>query len=216
MAVYDQPNFRTTKTLRQELSARNISYATCAKLPHSMSYGDTPAVLYRQSECGRYHGNFLAASYRQIYKNPKWFRRLQKVHPQKKQLPKDDYLWRELDSCTSSDALLMNIFCYPRITRNRDLALLLSAEIDDVPQFGFMPRVPILAGSVERTEVDMRLGSTLYEAKLTENNFQTQSSVLVEQYRDLEEVFDCPRLPRRLRTRSELLCFAGRSQAGSS
>jgi len=29
-------------------------------------------------------------------------------------LPKADHRWRELDSCMSSNALLMNVFCYPR------------------------------------------------------------------------------------------------------
>ncbi len=162
-----------------------------------MSYGKPPVVVYQQSECGRYHGNFIAASYREILKRPEWKRRLQKVHTQAKQsLPKDS-VWRELDSCTSSDALLMNIFCYPRLNKSRDLALFLGTEIDDVPAFGFMPRVPLVRDIVERTEVDMKLGKVLFEAKLTESDFQMQSSVQVEQYRDLEEVFDCEKLPRR-------------------
>jgi hypothetical protein len=90
----------------------------------------------------------------------------------------------------------MNIFCYPRLTKSRDLALFLGTETDDVPSFGFMPRVPLIEDIVERTEVDMKLGDVLFEAKLTENDFQMQSSAQVEQYRDLEEVFDCEMLPR--------------------
>ena len=42
-----------------------------------------------------------------------------------------------------------------------------------------MPRVPLLTGAVERTEVDMKLGEVLFEAKLTESNFQAQDSGLV-------------------------------------
>jgi len=197
MTLYDKSDFRTANSLRQELIARNISYAASIQLPYETGHENAQMVLYRQSECGRYHGNFVAASYREICRNPKWLRRLQKVHTQKKQLPKDDCLWRELDSCTSSDALLMNIFCYPRITRSRKLALFLGTEIDDVPQFGFMPRIPMITEIVERTEVDMKLGNILFEAKLTESDFQTQSAALVEQYRDLEEVFNCSTLPRR-------------------
>jgi len=93
--------------------------------------------------------------------------------------------------------LLMNIFCYPRVTKNRELALFLGTEIKDVPEFGYMPRVPLVRDIVERTEVDMKLGQVLFEAKLTETDFQVQSSALVEQYRDLEEVFECRKLPRR-------------------
>jgi hypothetical protein len=163
-----------------------------------MSYGNLPVVVYRQSACGRYHGNFIAPSYHAILKRPEWRRRLQKVHSQAKHsLPRENCIWRELDSCTSSDALLMNIFCYPRVTRNRDLALCLGTEVDDVPQFGFLPRVPLIREIVERTEVDMKLGKVLFEAKLTESDFQAQNPEIVEQYRDLEEVFDRRKLPRR-------------------
>jgi hypothetical protein len=64
----------------------------------------------------------------------------------------------------SSDALLMNIFCYPGITKRRELSLILGTEVSDVPQFGFKPRVPLESGGIERTEVDMKLGSVLFEA----------------------------------------------------
>jgi hypothetical protein len=42
----------------------------------------------------------------------------------------------------------------------------------------------------------MKLGNVLFEAKLTEGDFQTQDAEIVEQYRDLREVFDCRVLPR--------------------
>jgi len=154
-------------------------------------------VLYQQSGCGRYHGNFISASYRAILKRPEWRRRLEKVHSQgNHSLPKADWVWRELDSSMSSDALLMNIFCYPGVARRREVSLLLGTEIGNIPQFGFMPRVPLLTGAVERTEVDMKLGDVLFEAKLTEGNFQTQRAELLRQYRDLKPVFECRRLPR--------------------
>jgi len=96
----------------------------------------------------------------------------------------------------SSDALLMNIFCYPGVTRRRQMCLLLGTEVGNVPQFGFMPRVPLVTGAVERTEVDMKLGNVLFEAKLTEGNFQIQDAELVQRYCDLKEVFECRSLPR--------------------
>lgn len=184
--------------LRYELCARNASYAAESQLPHALSSGQQAVVVYPSSDDRRHHGNFIDASYRAILKRPEWRRRLQKVHSHGNQsLLKSEWVWRELDSSMSSDALLMNIFCYPGVTKRRDVNLLLGAEPEEIPQFGFMPRVPLVTGFVERTEVDMKLGDVLFEAKLTEGDFQIQDARLVHQYRDLREVFECRKLPRR-------------------
>jgi hypothetical protein len=189
---------RSDGLLRRELTARNTHYAAAEQLPYVTSRGEVPVIVYRQSECGRYHGNFMPASYRAILKRPDWHRRLQKVHSQgNHSLPKVDCIWRELDSSMSSDALLMNIFCYPGVTKRREISLLLGTEVGEVPEFGFMPRVPLVTNAVERTEVDMKLGDVLFEAKLTEGDFQIQDAGLVQRYRDLKEVFECRRLPRK-------------------
>ena len=74
---------------------------------------------------------------------------------------------------------------------------MLGTEVGDLPQFGFKPRIPLTSGYVERTEIDMKLGPVLFEAKLTESDFQTQKAAIVEGYRDLKEVFDCRKLARR-------------------
>jgi len=183
--------------LRQELIARNNSYAVLNLLPHVTSYGELPVVVYQQSECGRHHGNFIAASYRAILRRPEWRKRLQKVHAQgRRSLPAKDGSWRELDSSLSSDALLMNIFCYPSVTRRTEVCSVLGLEPGSVPEFGFMPRIPLLSEATERTEIDMKLGNKIFEAKLTEGDFQIQRADLVEQYRDLREVFEPRQLPR--------------------
>jgi hypothetical protein len=183
--------------LRQELIARNSSYATLNLLPHVTTYGELPVVVYEPSECGRNHGNFISASYRAILRKPQWRKRLQKVHSQgRRSLPARDGLWRELDSSLSSDALLMNIFCYPGVTRRREVCRILGLDPGGLPDFGFMPRVPLLSQATERTEVDMKLGNMLFEAKLTEADFQIQRAELVEQYRDFREIFECRQLPR--------------------
>jgi len=183
--------------LRQELIARNHSYAAVNRLPHVTSYGEMPTVLYQPSACGRHHGNFMSASYAAIVRKPQWRRRLQKVHSHGRHLfPARDTSWRELDSSLSSDALLMNVFCYPGVTRRQELCGILGLGPGEAPEFGFMPRVPLLSQAVERTEIDMKLGDTLFEAKLTEADFQSQRPELVEQYRDFAEVVECRRLPR--------------------
>ena len=195
----DVPTGRScyVSALRQELIVRNSSYASLNLLPHVTSYGELPVVVYQQSECGRHHGNFIAVSYRAILRRPEWRKRLQKVHTQgRRSLPAKDGSWRELDSSLSSDALLMNIFCYPGVTRRMEVCRILGLEPGIVPEFGFMPRVPLLSEATERTEIDMKLGNMLFEAKLTEGDFQIQRAELVEQYRDLREVFEPRQLPR--------------------
>jgi hypothetical protein len=54
------------------LIARNDVYAAVNELPHIITYGELPVVVYQQSDCGERHGNFIAASYRAILKKPEW------------------------------------------------------------------------------------------------------------------------------------------------
>ena len=181
--------------LRQELSARNAEFARSRGLPHACSYGGNPVVVYES--CNNTNGNFLGASYRAIRANPSWSLRLQKVHTSAGQsLPKAERRWRELDSCMSSDALLMNVFCYPRTLKSSTLRISLGVEPDQSPLFGFRARVPLLNGRADRTEVDMKLGNLLVEAKLTEWDFQCRAIAAVQIYRDLHDAFDCRMLPK--------------------
>ena len=170
--------------LRRELCFRNAEFARLQGLNHVQSYGREPAIIYAPVE-SQPHGNFFP---RQLQGHPEE-RQLalapgQSPHPGQDSLPKADRRWRELDSCVSSDALLMNIFCCPRVLRSRNVAAMLGVEPTSRPQFGYRPRVPLLTGHIDRTEVDLKLGDLLIEAKLTESDFQTQSARLVETYRD--------------------------------
>ena len=89
------------------------------------------------------HGNFLPATYKAILRNPNWRRRLQKVHSQgRKSLPRyESGVRRELDACTSSDALLMNVFCYPGVFRDGRVCSMLDVKSPAIPDFGFRARV---------------------------------------------------------------------------
>src|SRR5215467_2425118 len=176
--------------LRRDLCARNTIFAQKNNLTHVTSYGAVPVVVYAPEADGKRHGNFADSSYAEILKRPEWARRMQKIHAQgRRALPRHDRPWKELDSCMSSDALLMNVFCWPRVCGNRPVASLLGTETTDLPEFGHKARVPRLTGGVDRTEVDMRLGRLLVEAKLTETDFRSQASSIVESYRDLHAVF---------------------------
>ena len=63
----------------------------------------------------------------------------------------------ELDTCMSSDALLMNIFCHPGALQNGRVLALLDIEPGATPIFGYRARVPLANGRFDRTEVDMRV-----------------------------------------------------------
>jgi len=179
--------------LRQELAARNRVYARGHA--HVESYGSAPVIVY--SPEGNHHGNFFDPSYAAILANPAWARRLAKIHAQaNRSLPKTDRRWCELDSSTSSDALLMNIFCAPGVAGSIAVRNALGIDEDSELDFGWKARVPLANGRFDRTEVDLRFGSLLIEAKLTESNFQTRAAAIVEGYRDLDVVFDRDLLPR--------------------
>ena len=188
---------RYAAELRGELSERNIRWAGANNFPHEISLGSTPAVLYREDDTGR-HGNFYPSAYRRIVASPGWNHRLKKSHTSaRKILLSRDSDRKELDSCNSSDALLMSIFCNHQAFRpGGRLPALLGVDAGSIPDFGYCPGVPLRNGRVDRTEIDMRLGNLLFEAKLTEHDFQTAPPRLVERYRDFEEVFDIEELPR--------------------
>lgn len=179
--------------LRQELCHRNRLYARGK--PHVESYGANPVIVYAPED-GR-HGNFFDAAYAAILSRSDWLRRFDKVHAQaRRSLPKAERRWRELDSSMSSDALLMNVFCTPGVAESPALTGALGVEPGSVPVFGWKAKVPLLNGRFDRTEVDMRLGSLLVEAKLTESDFQSCPPGAVEAYRDFNEVFEPDLLPR--------------------
>jgi hypothetical protein len=183
--------------LRRELCVRNEAFAGQNGFSHVASYGAMPVIVYAPEADGKRHGNFLSSSYTEILKRPEWARRLAKIHTgARRSIPKADRKWRELDSCTSSDALLMNIFCCPGVCNNRTVASILGTEATDVPEFGYKARVPLLNGRGDRTEIDMKVGNLFVEAKLTEGSFQMKGRSVVESYRDFSAVFDAEALPR--------------------
>jgi len=181
--------------LRRDLAQRALKFAETNSLPHCLSYGAVPAVCFAPED--NHHGNFIAASYKAILSNPSWRRRLAKVHTQgKKSLPTTDRgRWMELDSCTSSDALLMNIFCYPRLARSGAFHLLGADSVAE-PEFGVKARVPLINGRCDQTEVDMRLGKVLIESKLTESDFQKTTKKVMAKYRDFSCVLESEQLPQ--------------------
>jgi hypothetical protein len=181
-------------TLRNELSHRNSERA--AAWNAEMSYGTIPNFVYQETDAGT-HGNFLFPSYRRILQRESWRARLAKVYTGSRFLPRSgDRKRGELECANSSDALLMNIFCYPGMLRRKAVCSLLGIKAGLQPIFGIRPEIPFRNGKTDRSEMDLRLGNLLVEAKLTEGDFQTAKCALVHRYRDLVEVFAVDRLPK--------------------
>lgn len=183
-------------TLRRELSERNQEYAKTHGLASALSRGGQPVVCYEPA--GELHGNFHTQSYACIRANAGWRRRLAKAHTAKRTAlpPNERGFWAELDSSNSSDALLMNIFCFPGLIESPAVRHLLGIESAAVPTYGWKARVPLAEGKFDRTEVDMLLGDLMVEAKLTETDFQTRSKEVVKRYRDIKKVFALSDLPQ--------------------
>ena len=180
--------------LRRELGARARLWARGRA--HVESYGSPAVVVY--SPDGLRHGNFLDASYGAIAARGDWMRRFDKIHAQGRALPRAESgrRWRELDSSMSSDALLMNVFCAPGVVDSAAVRQALGVDSEAEPVFGWKARVPLASGRFDRTEVDMRWGGLLVEAKLTESDFQTRAAAIVKGYRDFDAVFERDLLPR--------------------
>jgi hypothetical protein len=183
--------------LRLELGLRNHRYARGRA--HVESYGNPPIVVYEPEDDT--HGNFFEPAYRAIMATPEWARRFDKVHSQAaRSLPKPQLdlkrRWRELDSSMSSDALLMNVFCTPGVADSPVVRNALGVDVSTQPVLGWKARVPFKSGRFDRTEVDMRFGPLLVEAKLTEANFQMREARIVEAYRGFDEIFERDLLPR--------------------
>jgi hypothetical protein len=180
--------------MRRELGVRSRRWARGRA--HVESYGNPPVIVFLPEEVR--HGNFFDAAYAAITARPEWMRRFDKIHAQGRALPKAESgrRWRELDSSMSSDALLMNVFCAPGVAEAPAVRNALGVGEDAVPEFGWKARVPLKSGRFDRTEVDMRWGELLVEAKLTEGDFQVCKAVVVEGYRDFDAVFERELLPR--------------------
>jgi hypothetical protein len=187
--------------LRRDLRARANDLARAQDLLHDLAPGPEPAIIFGRDEQGR-HGNFHPASYENICADPSWLRRLAKPHTaSRRSRARKDWQWMELDCANSSDALFMNIFCHPMVATSKSIsapiANFMGVDSNAQPIFGVHPGVPLTSGLFDRTEIDLQLNTLFIEAKLTETSFQNANTRLIERYRDLETVFDVPRLLRK-------------------
>jgi len=185
--------------LRGELIQRARSWAGTVGAPwyESLS-GTAPVMIFEpyQTAAGPRHGNFIDASYLAALADVHWAVRLNKPHPRRGALPPDrGSAAKELDSCTSSDALLINVMCHPG--SGPAVAKVLGA--DGPPELGIGGAVPLRSGSglvADRSEIDLGFRgdrgslSLIVEAKLTERDFTNKERSIVERYADFAAVFE--------------------------
>ncbi|MBZ5498899.1 MAG: hypothetical protein LAP85_21080 [Acidobacteriia bacterium] len=181
--------------LKDQLRIRAEAWAQRPGVLAYRSRGTPATVLFQQSTDGASHGNFFEEAWDAITADREWSRRLEKRHTKSNALPLEyQTSAKELDSSNSSDALLMNCFCYPGACVR--LAEVLGATpLCAVPRFGYPPRIILSDESTDATEVDMVLGDTLVEAKLTERDFTSRPKAHLFRYDALRDVFDVEILP---------------------
>lgn len=201
--VIPAANIRPIFAYNQAMSARNLALEINARnqlrsrsYDHEQTSSATPSILYREAQDS--HGNFYPCAWRAIQRNPAWRARLDKTYTASSHIPRGNERWRgELECATSSDALLMNIFCSPSTLRSTSLRSLLNLDTTVKPHFGWRPRTALHGDLDDRTEIDMRLGNLFVEAKLCESDFQAGRPDLMARYPLFAETFDLAVLPRK-------------------
>ena len=192
--------------LRHELTEHAVRYAQQNRIAFRRSHSDYGSVVFSPDPNRVAHGNFHPASYRAILERSIWRKRLGKVLtvPERLQNLEDERRLCELDSCCSSDALLMNIFCHPRVRSSPQVLGMLGLPERALPIFGWRARVPLTNANFDRTEVDMKLGTLLVESKLTESSFECCPADRMHTYQDFRDVFRLNELPR---SRRQYRCY---------
>jgi hypothetical protein len=184
--------------LKDELRERAQYWATAKGISQYSSLGDSPTILFPIAEDGNSHGNFHPDSWRAILASGILARRLDKPHAQAATaLPVERAEARELDSSNSSDALLMNCFCFPGAVPRimKGLGLWESIGSTALPEFGVKAKLPLTQNRQDATELDMKIGSHIFEAKLTEKDFTSSAIDHVREYTDFNSAFDSSALP---------------------
>jgi hypothetical protein len=179
-------------TLRNELTPLADEYAKkkYGKTYLNLSPSSKDAIIFNNLAF-----NFHPSSWNVIDKDTFYKNRTIKIHSHFKSSKPAVY---EMQSSNSSDALAMNIFCYPNIQNCLGLKKLF--EVDEITKidFGFKAKVlKLKVGKVysDKTEVDLLLNDNIIcECKLTEEGFTTKNKAEVESYKNFSAVFHMDKL----------------------
>jgi hypothetical protein len=139
--------------------------------------------------------NFMPETFENIEKHSNWYKRTQK----KLERVPDIF---EMQSSKSSDALLMNIFCYPDFINWEKPRELLKIDNYNCMKFGWNPEFLYEKRKFEYlqkegkenefhpSEIDLKIGDSIFEAKLTEENFGEKEIKTIQKYDGFKSVFD--------------------------
>lgn len=125
--------------------------------------------------------SFHPDTYRNIINNKNYVERIKKIHPKVPSI-------LEMQSSNSSDALLMNFFAHPKIKEWKGVRDLVSISSSDDIEFGWNPVHE--NENNYKTEIDIRIGNSIIEAKLTEEDFKSKKLNVVLRYLDVEKIVD--------------------------
>ena len=170
--------------LKAELTQKAVKYGQ--KLTGNDSYRHPSveplsSVIYSQLEY-----NFHPEAFKNITAKKEFEKRFDKFHTNFN----PDLKIKELQSSNSSDALAMNIFGHPLITKWKGIRDLLKVDHKaplDI-SFGVHPGVKWM-GKEDSTEVDIVINNIFCECKLTEGDFTHKNKEHVERYDLFAEVF---------------------------
>lgn len=172
-------------TLRKKICSSTQNYCQIQNIKAKFV---TPSGVTIFNKGKNFNDNFEKNTFKNICNNTEWYKRLDKKHSH---FQKDENV-AELDSCTSSDALLMNVFCSSQFDNDGMKKLLSVSSFQDI-KFGIKAQV-LKGENYDKTEIDMQIDKTYFEAKLTENDFQKKKKEVVSQYTRFEKVFDVGKL----------------------
>lgn len=125
--------------------------------------------------------SFYPDTFTSICDNIDYKKRLDKPHSK---VPN----FKEMQSSNSSDALLMNFFAHPGIKEWKSLRDLISINKSDNIEFGWNPEFS--NETSHKTEIDMKIGNSIFEAKLTEKDFTSKELQVVLEYSNVENIID--------------------------
>jgi hypothetical protein len=160
--------------LKKELRQAALNYALSRDLPIDDQWSS--AIIFANLA-----DNFSPDSFAAIEANAEWSARTRKQHNRVANS-------LEMQSSNSSDGLLMNIFCHPKLGSWKGVVDLFGFTPRE-PTFGFMPRVAKQGTEGDETEIDMAIGDCFVEAKLTEAGFTEKPVADVLMYSDLATHF---------------------------
>ena len=166
--------------LKQAIRQSSLEYAR----EHGFEIDSSPksAVLFKNLADA-----FHPASFDSIKAHPDWFVRTEKPHQNVSN-------FKEMQSSNSSDALMMNIFCHPKLTTWKGVTDVLGFNPAN-PTFGVKALVKKEGTAGDMTEIDMALCDAFVEAKLTEEDFTDKDISEVKKYKNFDIHFHVDCLP---------------------